>query len=181
MLVGSTSLSARMVSSSAIPSARMISRQLISGLPGCLALPIGRRLLWKLFVKTRLMPSDSPWLGSHALILRENVANGIFGAMLREEGELLPLDCPGAQLVIYNPTHVVDALDEAISSVSRLADGRIWRIQKYEFREDLIKDFHAFKIPQLRVSPTFVSQRFVDLWRASNLKGLDFNCVWKSS
>src|SRR5262245_13171518 len=56
-----------------------------------------------------LFASDSPWLGSWALIFSRRAVEAV-GSMLRSHGELLPLECAEADLVIYNPTRVVDAL-----------------------------------------------------------------------
>lgn len=125
----------------------------------------------------KLLESDSPWLGSHALIFRPRAVE-VLGPMLREYGELLPVACDGAELRIFNPTRVVDALDEAASSVLRFSDGRIMRISRYGFRADAIRGLLFFKIPNLRVSPTFVSERVVELWRAAGMRGLEFKQVW---
>lgn len=124
-----------------------------------------------------LAPSDSPWLGSHALIFRSSVLD-VLGALLRRYGEVLPVSCHDADLWIYNPTNVIDALDEISSSVLRFDDGRIMMIQRYAFRPDVVADHEIFKIPSLRVSPTFVSHRFVDRWKESGLTGLEFKQVW---
>lgn len=126
-----------------------------------------------------LMESDSPWLGSHALIFRKRALDRV-GAFLEEHGELLPVGCPDADLAIFNP-RVVDAFDEATSSVLRFSNGRIMRIMKHVFRADVVAQTSAFKIPNLRVSPTFVGERFVELWDSTGLKGLDFKKVWSSS
>lgn len=124
-----------------------------------------------------LIPSDSPWLGSHALIFNSR-ADGALGPLLRRYGEMLPVSCLEADLWIYNPTNVIDALNEATSSVLRFADNRIMMIERYAFSPDVVADNDVFKIPSLRVSPTFVSHRFVDLWKASRLTGLEFKRVW---
>lgn len=124
-----------------------------------------------------LVASDSPWLGAHALIFRRNVVEAL-GTVLREYGELLPLACSAADIVMYNPTRVIDVLDEAASSVLRFSSGRIMLIQRHIFRADAIGEIDVFKIPNLRVSPTFVSHRFVDRWNGSDLKGLRFIRVW---
>jgi len=42
----------------------------------------------------------------------------------------------------------------------------------------VVADNEIFKIPSLRVSPTFVSHRFVDRWKESGLTGLEFERVW---
>ena len=127
----------------------------------------------------RLLPSDCPWLGSNALIFRGDVA-ATLGPMLQGVGEFLPLECSEAELVVYNPTQVIAALDEDASALTRFADGRVMVVKSYAFKTALVADLDAFKILNLRVSPTFVSQRFVDLWSANNFKGLEFKCVWES-
>jgi hypothetical protein len=121
--------------------------------------------------------SDSPWLGYGPLIFRPGVVEAL-GPLLRQYGELLPLACSEADLVIYNPTQVLDALDEAASSVMRFADGRIMLIQKHVFRTDVVAENDIFTIPGDRVSPTFLSHRFVDQWKANGLRGLEFKQVW---
>ena len=127
-----------------------------------------------------LVKSDSPWLGAHALIFRSSTIASM-GAMFRENGELLPLACMEADLWMYNPTRVVNALDEGASSVLRFADGRIMVIQRHVFRADVVRQIDIFKIPNLRVSPTYVSHRFVDQWEVFGLKGLEFKQVWAPS
>jgi hypothetical protein len=124
-----------------------------------------------------LVMSDSPWLGAHALIFRPSVVEAL-GPMLQEYGELLPLACSEADVVMYNPTRVIDAFDEAASSVLRFSGGRIMLIQRHVFRADVVGEIDVFKIPNLRASPTFLSHRFVDRWKASGLKGLEFKQVW---
>ncbi len=43
---------------------------------------------------------------------------------------------------------------------------------------DVISGVDIFKIPSLRVSPTYVSERFVERVKAAGLRGLVFNKVW---
>src|SRR5690606_4550179 len=107
-----------------------------------------------------LTESDSPWLGSHVLIFRKRALEHV-GACLEEHGELLPVGCSDAELAIFNP-RVVDALDESASSVLRFSNGRIMRVMKHVFRADVVAETSVFKIPNLRVSPTFVGERFVE-------------------
>jgi hypothetical protein len=124
-----------------------------------------------------LSESDSPWLGSHALIFRPKAIQAL-GPMLSDHGELLPLQCPTAEVSIFNPTRVVDVLDEAASQVLRFKSGKIMGVRKYAFRPEPLDGVHAFKIPNLRVSPTFVSESFVATWRSAGLRGLEFRLVW---
>lgn len=51
-------------------------------------------------------------------------------------------------------------------------------VKRYVFRPDAIAGHDAFKISNLRVSPTFVSENFVTRWRNGGLSGLDFMQVW---
>ncbi|SRR5216683_1424390 len=127
----------------------------------------------------KLLESDTPWLGPHALIFRQTVVQAM-GSLLREFGELLPLQCDEAELSIFNVTRLLDALDESASSIVRFGSGRILNIEKYEFRRDIVKGNEIFKIPNLRASPTFIGDRFVELWKTAGLRGLDFKKVWSA-
>jgi hypothetical protein len=44
-----------------------------------------------------LHESDSPWLGSHALVFKARAVKAL-GPLLREYGELLPLLCGGSEV-----------------------------------------------------------------------------------
>lgn len=128
---------------------------------------------------THLERSDAPWLGSNALIFRSKVCE-LFPKRLNEFGELLPLMCEGAELKIFNPMIVSEALDESRSSVLRFASGQIMRITRYCFNNHVVRNKYAFKIDNLRVSPTFVNQNFVEAWKKAGLKGLIFEKVWST-
>jgi hypothetical protein len=122
---------------------------------------------------------DSPWLSSHALVIKRQAAN-LLGTFLRDYGELLPLRCVEADLLVYNPTLVLDALDEGASDVWRSNAGRVIRINRHVFRHQVVEGADIFKIPNLRVSPVFLSHRAVKIWRDSGVTGIDFKEVWKS-
>ena len=85
--------------------------------------PIRMRLIHEDEGKSLAM-SDSPWLGSSSLIFRPSVIEAL-GPMLRDSGELLPLACAEAELVIFHPTRILAAIDEAASTIDRFEDGRI--------------------------------------------------------
>jgi hypothetical protein len=127
----------------------------------------------------RLEESDAPWLGGHALIFTERAVSAL-GGLLRESGELLPLLCDDADLWVYNPTEVIDALDEGASGVVRFKDQRIMSVQRYVFREDAVRGQKIFKIKRLRVSPSFVGEAFVGAWHRAGLRGLGFELVWEA-
>ena len=54
-------------------------------------------------------------------------------------------------------------------------------IKRHVFRADAVMEAPVFKIPNLRVSPRYVGERFVGLWNSAGLKGLDFQEVWSAS
>ncbi len=125
-----------------------------------------------------LCRSDSPWLGTHALVLRRRPVE-VLGNLLRENGEILPLLCNDADLVVFRPQSIPDALDEARSTVTRFSGGPIMRIERHVFRpEALNRGINAFKIPNVRVSPTFLGEAFVSAWQKANLTGLEFTRIW---
>lgn len=124
------------------------------------------------------MESDAPWLGSHALILKHSAAQKI-SPLLHDRAELLPVECDETELVIVNPTRLIDALDEESSSIRRFApSGRIWRVDKYVFLPDRVRDARFFKISSLKVSPTFVDEDFIAEWSGRGFRGLRFEPVW---
>jgi hypothetical protein len=126
-----------------------------------------------------LADSDAPWLGANALVFRDESILCVQD-MLLNYGEVLPLACRGENLFVYNPTNKIDALNEAESSLQRFGDGRIMFITEYSFFDDIVENVDIFKIQNLRVSPTFLSHRFVDRWNESGRKGLEFKQIWSS-
>lgn len=123
-----------------------------------------------------LLRSDAPWLGDHALIFRSEAVLAL-RELLRSSGELLPLSCRDTRLVVFNPAHALPALDESAASLLRFQDGRVMMVQKYAFVSHMLEGIDAFKLTNLRVSPTFVSRRFVKAWESHGLKGLKFRRV----
>lgn len=59
----------------------------------------------------------------------------------------------------------------------RFSSGKIMRINRYAFRAELVHAVDVFKIPNLRLSPTFLSERVVNTWRASGIRGVTFEKV----
>ncbi len=126
-----------------------------------------------------LLESESPWLGSHALVFRRRAVEAL-NPLLEEYGEFLPVCCEEADLWIFNPTTILDALNEDSSSVLRFSNEQIMRVNQYVFRPDIVRDIQIFKIPNLRASPTFVSDHFVQRWKSAGLRGLGFKKVWSA-
>lgn len=66
--------------------------------------------------------ADSPWLSSDALVFGPKAIE-VMEPLLAKNGELLPLMCEGAELFVFNPVRLENALDEAASTVERFDDG----------------------------------------------------------
>ncbi|WP_428262362.1 imm11 family protein [Haliangium sp.] len=125
-------------------------------------------------------PSDFPWLGAHALVMRKRAVDAL-SAILDPYGELLPLASGDeVELFVFN-ARAVDALDEERSTIIRFpGTSRIIRLTKVAFAEAAIRDVEIFRLPH-RTSPTYVSQRFVDRVEDAELIGLQFKRVWTST
>ncbi|MEP7042573.1 MAG: DUF1629 domain-containing protein [Dokdonella sp.] len=128
--------------------------------------------LWRREGRRKLLAVDAPWYATSILLFKPTVIRAI-ADYLQRYGELLPLICKDAEIVMYNPTRVIDALDEQASEIERFDNGRIMTIDKHVFHADRIRNVDIFKLP-MRASSTYVSQRFIDIWTAHKLTGLNF-------
>lgn len=124
---------------------------------------------------------DLPFYGSHVMFLRPRAVDAL-RSDLNSSGELLDVEDEGGDdLCLFNVLVVVDALSLEESEIKYFSDGRIMRIKKYVFRPDRIEGVDLFRIPQMRSSPIFVSQRFVDKVHELQLTGVRFVGVWPQS
>jgi hypothetical protein len=123
-------------------------------------------------------PSDFPWLGSDALVMRRAAVEALRD-LLEAHGEILPLATDdGVELFVFN-ARAADALDEARSTVVRFpGTNRIMRIREIAFVPSVIEGIDIFRLPH-RASPTFVSGRFVERVDSASLRGLRFTPVWR--
>jgi len=128
-----------------------------------------------------LLPADVPWLGKHAPVLKEN-ASAALGSLLAKDGELLPLACDEATLVVFNVTTVLDALDVDRSAlVTFRSTGRIMKVKSHVFRPERLRAVHAFKVPQLLRGSAFFTDEVVVAVERAGLSGVGFRLVWEGS
>lgn len=124
--------------------------------------------------------SDCPNLTPGSVVLSARAVTG-FGALLKPYGELLPLAHPQHKYFALNVTRVIDALDEATSSVVRFpSSGRIMTIQSYSFRPEALAGQLLFKEIRLVRQKPFVIKDFVDRVAELGLTGFAFKKVWSS-
>jgi hypothetical protein len=119
--------------------------------------------------------SDFPTLGT-APVFSHRAVDALLDLLI-ESGELLPLRIAEGAHYVYNTTRVLDALDEERSTVVRFPDGNVMRIENYEFREEMIRAFPVFRIPQSRAK-VFVTDVFVERVTSTRLTGFDFRPIW---
>jgi len=122
--------------------------------------------------------SDFPWLGEHAPVMRPRAVD-VLRATLGEDGEMLPLDCPEADLKVLNVLRVVDALDLERSKLVRFpSTGRIMTVESHIFHAERLRGVKVFKVPELLRTEAFLTDEVVKLVESSGLKGVGFRLVW---
>lgn len=123
--------------------------------------------------------SDFPWLGAHALVMRESAVRSL-REILDQNGEVLPLATEDSvPLFVFN-ARCIDALDEAHSSIIRIpGTDRIMLMKSVAFIPAAVDGVDIFRLGH-RGSSTYVSDRFVERVRAEGLRGLTFKRVWSS-
>lgn len=104
----------------------------------------------------------------------------VLGTLLTDHGELLPLRM-APKYFAFNATTILDALDEARSSIVRFAGGKVMMINKFTFRPEPVRTAIVFKLPQLHRSKVFVTEIFVDLAMNAELRGFGCERVWTES
>ena len=124
----------------------------------------------------RWKKAEMPWMGEHLLVLKPRAVSNLRDICL-QAGELLPLSCDSAELLAWNVTTVVDALDETQSSLERFPSGRIMSVNKYQFKSRLVQGLVAFRVPQIRTS-IFLGPEFFEKAKEAGLTGTCFKEVW---
>jgi hypothetical protein len=121
--------------------------------------------------------SDFPSLFGHLPVFSRRAVE-VLESLLKENGELLPLDCKDGDYFVFNVTRVVDALDEAHSELVRFSDGKIMDIKRFIFQADRLTDIDIFKLPQMPLGKIFVTDKFVRVVQEAGLTGFAFELVW---
>lgn len=80
---------------------------------------------------------------------------------------------------LFTP-ETIDALDYEKSEFRYFSDGRIMGVEKFIFKEELISNVEAFRIKDFNAYPTFLTDKFVEKYKANNLTGIEFFCVYDS-
>ncbi len=124
--------------------------------------------------------SNTPGLSSHIPVFDEEAID-ILSDLLDGHAEILPLDCQDGEFYAINITKVLDCIDYDKSEYKMFRDGkRIMRFKKYEFKEEMVKGKHIFKIVDEPLRRPFVSDEFRQRIIDNQLTGFVFELVWDS-
>lgn len=94
--------------------------------------------------------------------------------MLEHCGELLPLRCDDGDYSAFNVLNILDVMDEEQSEADYLGPGRLVSLRHLVARRPLPDELSpVFKLPQWLKGRALITQRFVDLVLANQLRGLD--------
>jgi hypothetical protein len=123
--------------------------------------------------------ADVPWMSDIVLFLRDEAIKTA-GPILEQYGELLPVECDSADVLVFNAGQVLDVFDEERSEIRRFSSGKLMGIDTYIFNGDGIPERAAFKIPQQPRGPIFFTEAVVEELNALSLAGLAWHLVWDS-
>lgn len=126
--------------------------------------------------------SDFPTCCGDDMLVISQAAKDKIGSYLEKYGELLPLTCDEGDFWVLNVTTLVDAFDVMNSEFLEEPDtGRMLMIHKHVFHPSkLVGQPPIFKLSQKPYGSIYVMDSFVDMIKASGLKGLEFEKVWPS-
>jgi hypothetical protein len=131
--------------------------------------------------RPRSTATDMPYVYGHGLLVVSGRLAEQCGSVLREFGELLPVDCQQGKFFAYHCTNVVDCLDEERSRLSRSrTDGRILNVYDPVFRAELLTPRIVFRVAVGNPEVIFCDDEIHGLLTAAPLEGVTADPVWHS-
>ena len=100
------------------------------------------------------------------------------GGFLADYGEILTLKCNEAELYLFNCTVIAPALDVERSLMDRFPDGRVFGIRRHVFVPSIVSSHDIFRAKHAGMSETYFSDKAVEVWKQSALRGIEFNELW---
>ncbi|MBW3086915.1 hypothetical protein KEM60_03144 [Austwickia sp. TVS 96-490-7B] len=131
------------------------------------------------------LPSKVSAMLGRYLILRDQAISSI-SHLLEPYGELLPLACGEAELMLWWPRMVVDCLIDDVNEAGELLwsidNERVLMIQEPEFDPQRVPDCGAFVLPQPKYpSLVWFTEELVEkLLATGNTAGIRFREAWDS-
>lgn len=149
--------------------------------PGAAWQPVQMRLLKEDEHERPWRRAEMPWLGGHVLILRDEAIEAV-GPLLAPYGELLPLTCDEARLVVFSAALAANVLEEDRSEIVRFASGRIMDIRRHAFDLGALVGNRAFKLAEFPRGDLFLTGDLVESIRETGLTGgTEFHLIYDSS
>lgn len=119
--------------------------------------------------------SDCPWCLHNVLVIRDRALRALM-PLLQGYGEILPLHCE-EPVSLFNPTTIIEALDEERSTIARFDSGEVMAIERHVFKPDAIGNVEIFRLP-VRASSIYLHETVVRHVGELGLAGLAFELVW---
>lgn len=102
----------------------------------------------------------------------------VLGELLSAHGEFVPIEVSApTRYFAFNPTTIVDALDEERSTITYFKDGGLWRVERHVLKQTVEDLPPIFKMPQTRVGQTYVNERFTAEVARLSLTGFRFDLL----
>ena len=136
-------------------------------------------------VEPNINPKKNPKFGDRSecmgvLVFSQKAIEKLYD-LIKDDVEILPLECDYGEFSLINVTTVLDAIDHENSKYEYIeGTNKIMYFEKYAFLEDVVKGHDIFKITDRRTSHVFVSDRFAQTVEQSKLKGFRFELAWDS-
>lgn len=125
------------------------------------------------------LPGDCPYLTAGIPVFSKRALHALL-PLIKDEIEVLPLDCPSGEYFIASVLNILDCLDISRSEIERFeATGNIKRIINHVFDPKCIGEHHIFRIPERRLSQVFVTDRFKEVVEEHQLSGMRFEERWE--
>ena len=136
-------------------------------------------------VVPNINPKKNPKFGDRSecmgvLVFSQKAIEKLYD-LIKDDVEILPLECDYGGFSLINVTTVLDAIDHENSEYEYIeGTKKIMYFKKYVFFEDVVKGHDIFTITDKKGTCFFVSDRFVQTVERSKLKGFRFELAWDS-
>lgn len=128
-----------------------------------------------------LLPTDFPFIVQIVPMFSQRAID-ILGDLLRESGQVFPIQCEGEIYYAFNATNIIDAFDRENAEFKTFKNSqKIMRIVRYAFSEEKLQDVCVFKPKEKIRDGIFVTDSFKTRVEDFNLCGFIFRKVWSSN
>ncbi|MCR6652663.1 MAG: hypothetical protein NVV73_14830 [Cellvibrionaceae bacterium] len=117
------------------------------------------------------VPDISLWLPGAALVLSAK-ALSVLGSLIGEFGEILPVDCVGDRVFIFNCRNVVDA--DPAQSESLIHSGMVVGVRQIGFRQGDVAKSAVFKTRFDNCTGLYANDLFKTAVEKNGLRGVKF-------